>query len=58
MSDVEQTGAAVEVTEPSGAAAASALSKPWVKPRIETWSIVGQTEGAHGAGTDSAHCLS
>jgi hypothetical protein len=58
MSDVEQAGMAVEVTQPSEAAAASALSKPWVKPHLETWSLVGQTEGGHGAGSDSAHCLS
>jgi hypothetical protein len=56
MDNVEQ--AAVDATEPAEATAVTAPSKPWLKPRLETWSLVGRTEGAHGAGADSAHCIS
>ncbi|HWE99988.1 MAG TPA: hypothetical protein VG248_09350 [Caulobacteraceae bacterium] len=57
MDDVEPAVAAVDVSDRSGAAAA-APPKPWLKPRLETWSLVGQTEGARGSGGDSGHCLS
>jgi len=55
MDNVEQ--AAVVATEPAEAVAA-APPRPWLKPRLETWSLVGETEGAKGAGSDSSHCLS
>lgn len=55
MDNVEQ--AAVEAMEPAEAAAA-APPKPWLKPRLETWSLVGQTEGAAGGGIDAGFCLS
>lgn len=58
MNDVEQAGAAAHVTEPSGATAAPALLKPWLKPRLETGQVADRTEGASGAGTDAGHCLS
>ena len=56
MDNVER--AAVDATEPDAATAAAALQKPWLKPRIETWSLVGETQGASGVGSDSGHCLS
>jgi hypothetical protein len=55
MDDVEQ--AAAIATEPAEAAGA-APPKPWLEPRLETWSLVSETQGARGSGGDSGHCLS
>jgi len=56
MSDVEQ--ATVDAPETSAVGVAPALPRPWLKPRLETWRLADQTQGAHGHGSDSHSCLS